>query len=231
MSFYFSLFQIIDSVERLGKDLQLLTSRALRISPRDARANRELLENCQLKLAEVEKVLNNKTHISKITLRKASLLYQVVLVCWRRVARLSAAAGVVEARDAQGLWALMGAAQKHYQILVKALTEQTGVAPTINLQVETAADLESVLRQEFADQGEILKQLDKAVEVFVEEQGLLDTLLGVRKDLQDLRKRQKQFSGPVPVRRAPAVPSVPVAGPVSSPIPVSVPQVAHAVNA
>jgi hypothetical protein len=226
MSFYFSLFQIIDSVERLSKDIQLLTSHALRIGPRDARANRELLENCQIKLAEVEKVLNNKTHISKITLRKAALLYQVVVISWRRVARLSAAAGVVEAQDSHGIWGLLGAAQKHYQVLVKALTEQTGVAPTINLEAEAATNLATVLKQEFADQGEILKHLDKAVEVFGEEQGLLETLMGIRKDLQDLRKRQKQYST--------SVPSSPITVPASGPLPIAhsvVHAVPHAVNA
>ena len=76
MNFYFSLFQLIETVESLGRNVQHLASRALRISPRDARANRELLEKCELKLNEVRVLLNNKTHIRKIVLRKASYLFQ-----------------------------------------------------------------------------------------------------------------------------------------------------------
>ncbi len=197
MSFYFSLYQIIDAVERLGKDIQNLSSKTLRISPRDARANRELLDQCQMKLSEVEKVLNNKTHISKISLRKAALLYQVVLICFRRIERLSAAAGLAKPSDASNLWVLQAAAQKHYQTLVKVLKEQTGIAPSVPLEAESVADLPSALKREFEDQGEILKHLDRAVEVFGEEEGLLDSLMGIRKELQDLRKRQRQFSSAI----------------------------------
>ncbi len=46
--------------------------------PRDARANRELLDQCDVKMREVKNLLNNKTHISKITLRKAALLFQIL---------------------------------------------------------------------------------------------------------------------------------------------------------
>ncbi|GEM_PF-1076490 len=229
MSFYFSLFQIIDAVERLGKDMNHLTGRILRISPRDARANRELLEQCQDKLAEVEKVLHNKTHISKITLRKASLLYQVLGTSWSRVARLSAAAVSIESADeaqVKAIWTLLGNAQKQYQVLVKTLSEQTGVAPMFPLNVEVAGDYSEVLKREIADEADMLKCLDRAVEVFGEEQGLLDTLMVIRKELQDLKKKHRQFQNVAPT-------AAPVAAPAAGPAPKAAPamRLAQAVNA
>ena len=95
MNFYFSLFQLIETVESLGRNVQHLASRALRISPRDARANRELLEQCEMKINEVKVLLNNKTHISKITLRKAALLFQVLDLFYRRLLVLSSATATV----------------------------------------------------------------------------------------------------------------------------------------
>ncbi len=59
MNFYFSLFELMETVDHLEKDIQHLASRALRISPRDARANRELLEQCEMKIRETRLLLNN----------------------------------------------------------------------------------------------------------------------------------------------------------------------------
>src|ERR1041384_3274249 len=99
MNFYFALYQLIETVEGLGKDIQHLAGRALRISPRDARANRELLEQCESKLHEVRNLLHNKTHISKITLRKAALLFQILEVSYHRVMHLAAATANVSPDD------------------------------------------------------------------------------------------------------------------------------------
>ena len=78
----------------MGRNVQHLAGRALRISPRDARANRELLEQCDIKISEVKVLLNNKTHISKITLRKAAILFQI----WK----FSTAAVVLSSATGQG---------------------------------------------------------------------------------------------------------------------------------
>src|SRR5262249_35201206 len=122
MNFYFSLFELMETVEHLEKDIQHLASRALRISPRDARANRELLEQCEMKIRETRLLLNNKTHISKITLRKASLLFQLLETYYRRVLHLSASTanlGLEDETSVKTVWNLLAMAQRQYQSLVK----------------------------------------------------------------------------------------------------------------
>ena len=200
MNFYFSLFQLIETVERLQHDVEHLAGRALRISPRDARANRELLDQCDVKMRDVKNLLNNKTHISKITLRKAALLFQILEISYRRMTHLSAATanfGQDDENSVKTVWQLMAQAQGHYQTLVKTLYELTGIPVALNLTgaVEVAShDLPLVLQKEVAYQQEILKHLEKAIEVFGEEQELADKLALIRKDLLESKKRMKQLA-------------------------------------
>ncbi len=200
MNFYFSLFQLIESVERLERDVQHLASRALRISPRDARANRELLEQCDFKMTEVKNLLNNKTHISKITLRKAALLFQLLEIFYHRVLHLSAATSNVGQDDensVKAVWQILSLAQQHYQSLVKTLFELTGIPVTLTLNgtpEDSAHELSTILQKEASYQQEALKILEKAIEVFGEEQELADQLAQMRKELLEIKKRMKHFS-------------------------------------
>jgi hypothetical protein len=202
MSFYLSLFQLIDTVERLDQDLQHLASRALRISPRDARANRELLEESEQKISQVKNLLNNKTHISKISLRKAAILYQILEISYRRLMQLSAATSNVGPDDEgsiKGVWQLLSLAQKHYQTLVKMVFDMTGIPVTLTVsQVgESPRDFATIVQKEAAAQLETLKYLEKAAEVFGEEEQLSEVLLNMRKELLDFKKRFKHL-GPAP---------------------------------
>ncbi len=205
MNFYFSLFQLIETVESLGRNVQHLASRALRISPRDARANRELLEQCEMKINEVKVLLNNKTHISKITLRKAALLFQVLDLFYRRLLVLSSATATVGQEDEVSiklLWQLLASAQKHYQVIVKTLYDLTGIPVTLTVtghltEPTDAASFQGLLQKEVSLQQESLKQLEKAIEVFGEEQELADRLSLIRKDLLEMKKRFKQYAAPV----------------------------------
>ena len=208
MNFYFSLYQLIETVERLERDVQHLAGRALRISPRDARANRELLDQCDSKVREVKILLNNKTHISKITLRKAAILFQILEISYRRVVHLAGATATVGQEDEDSIktvWQLLSQAQGHYHNLVKTLFEQTGIPVTLTL---TAADavqvqgLSAVLQKEASYQQETLKLLEKAIEVFGEEQELAEQLAGIRKELLESKKRLKHLSPAHPVERA-----------------------------
>lgn len=220
MNFYFSLFQLIETVERLQHDVEHLAGRALRISPRDARANRELLDQCDVKMREVKNLLNNKTHISKITLRKAALLFQILEVSYRRMTHLAAATanfGQDDENSVKVVWQLMAQAQTHYQVLVKTLYDLTGIPVSLNLTgaVEVAShDLNVVLQKEAAYQQETLKHLEKAIEVFGEEQELADKLAVIRKELLDSKKRMKHIAPrrtekvEAPAAVAPATPLV-----------------------
>ncbi len=199
MNFYFSLFQLIETVERLERDVQHLAGRALRISPRDARANRELLEQCESKMHEVKVLLNNKTHISKITLRKAALLFQILDIFYRRMLHLASALSNVGPEDENSTKAvcqMLSLAQGHYQALAKTLFELTGIPVSLNLTGTpevSAHDLSVILQKEAAYQQEALKLLEKAIEVFGEEQDLAEQLAQVRKDLLEMKKRMKHF--------------------------------------
>ncbi len=207
MNFYFSLYQLIETVERLERDVQHLAGRALRISPRDARANRDLLDQCDVKVREVKGLLNNKTHISKITLRKAAILFQILELSYRRVVQLAGATATVGQDDEDSVktvWQFLSQAQNHYHTLVKTLFDLTGIPVTLTL---TAADatqangLSAILQKESAYQQETLKLLEKAIEVFGEEQELADQLAGIRKELLESKKRLKHLSPAHPVEK------------------------------
>jgi hypothetical protein len=208
MNFYFALYQLIETVERLSRDIQHLAGRALRISPRDARANRDLLEQCQSKLGEVRNLLNNKTHISKITLRKTALLFQILELSYRRVMHLASAASNIGPEDESSvktIWHMLSQAQRHHQALVKTLNDMTGIPVTLVLTGEPIAPVhgfEDISRAEMALQQESLKHLEKAIEVFTEEQGLSDILSGIRKELLEVRKRMKHLNPSAPVEKA-----------------------------
>ncbi len=200
MNFYFSLFQLIETVEHLEKDVQHLASRALRISPRDARANRELLEQCESKMHEVKVLLNNKTHISKITLRKAALLFQILEIFYNRVLHLASATsniGPDDENSMKAVWQMLSLAQRHYQALSKTLFELTGIPVSLNItgsQEVSTHELSVILQKETGHQQDALKLLEKAIEVFGEEQELAEQLAQIRKDLLDIKKRMKHFT-------------------------------------
>jgi len=218
MNFYFSLFQLIETVERLHQDIQHLAGRALRISPRDARANRELLEQCESKVREVKGWLNNKTHISKITLRKAAILFQIMEVSHRRVVQLAGATANVGQDDEDSIkavWQLLSMAQKHYQTLVKTLFDLTGIPVTLNLSgaVEEAPhELSGIIQKEASHQQESLKLLERAIEVFGEEQELAEQLTQIRRDLLESKKRMKHL-GPGQAAEKPELAKTPVEKP------------------
>jgi hypothetical protein len=99
---------------------------------------------------------------------------------------------------------MLSLAQRHYQDLVKTLFELTGipVALTLNGSQEASAhELSSILQKESAYQQESLKLLEKAIEVFGEEQELADQLTLVRKDLLEIKKRMKHFSTAHPAEK------------------------------
>lgn len=228
MNFYFSLFQLIETVERLERNVQHLAGRALRISPRDARANRELLEQCESKMHEVKVLLNNKTHISKITLRKAALLFQILDIFYHRMLHLASAisnVGPDDENSMKAVWQMLSMAQNHYQTLAKTLFELTGIPVSLHLSgtPEVAShDLSVILQKEASFQQEALKLLEKAIEVFGEEQDLAEQLAQVRKDLLEMKKRMKHFSTGHPVEKPDFVKTAdkPEAAKVDAPAPV-----------
>jgi hypothetical protein len=198
MNFYFSLFQLIETVERMDREVKHLVGRVLRISPRDARANRELLDQCDAKIGEVKNLLNNKAHISKITLRKAAILYQILNVLHQRVLHLAGATSYIGHDDegsVKATWQMLSMAERHFRTLVKTLHDITGMALQLPMEgaQEPPADLATIIAKEASYQQEALKLLEKATEVFGEDQVLSAQLSQVRKELLESRKRMKHL--------------------------------------
>jgi len=214
MNFYFSLFQLIETVERMDREVKHLAGRVLRISPRDARANQELLEQCGVKIGEVKNLLNNKAHISKITLRKAALLYQILEVLHQRVLHLAGATSSIGQDDegsVKATWQMLSMAERHFRTLVKTLHEITGMElqlPMVGAQ-EAPKGFTAVAQKEASYQQEALKLLEKATEVFGEDQVLSTHLSQVRKELLESRKRMKHLpSAPASVKAEPPAASM-----------------------
>src|SRR5258708_33909656 len=87
-------------------------------------------------------------------------------------------------------------AQKHFKALVKEVFELTGIPGTLNLngaEEDTTHGLSAILQKEASYQQETLKLLERAIEVFGEEQELADQLTQIRKDLLESKKRMKHM--------------------------------------
>jgi hypothetical protein len=92
------------------------------------------------------------------------------------------------------IWQLLSMAQKHYQSLVKTLFDLTGIPVTLTLSgaAETPAhELAVILQKESSYEQETLKLLERAIEVFGEEQELAEQLAQIRKELLESKKRMK----------------------------------------
>jgi hypothetical protein len=150
-------------------------------------------------MREVKNLLNNKTHISKITLRKAAILFQILEISYRRVIHLAGATSYIghdDENSIKAVWQLLSLAQHHYQTLVKTLYELTGIPVALNLtnrDENVDHDFASILQKEASYQQDTLKLLERAIEVFGEEQELADTLSSTRKELLEIKKRMKHF--------------------------------------
>lgn len=198
MNFYYSMYQLIESVDQMEKDVQHLAGGALHSSPRDAMANRKLLEECIAKMREAKNILHNKTHINKVMLHKPSVLFQVLEANYRRVLHLSGAASNAGSGDDEdcmkAIWQLLSLARDHYQTILKSINELTGVPVSLSLsgvEEKTGQGLSEVLQKELGYQMETLKLLEKAIEVSGGELDLAETLVQMRKELIDAKRRLK----------------------------------------
>ena len=72
-----------------------------------------------------------------------------------------------------------------------------------------SSSFQALLQKEVSLQQESLKHLEKAIEVFGEEQELADKLSAIRKDLLDMKKRFKQYVAPATTEKVEAAPLPP----------------------
>ncbi|HJT23814.1 MAG TPA: hypothetical protein VJ873_04520 [bacterium] len=209
MNFYVSISQLLQTIEGLEKNFGFLAERAFRISPRDSRANREILEHCASKMEEAKELLEDNGHISKITLRHASLLLQLFRLSFLRMSHLASATLAFEGdggEPAKAVQPLFLTASRHFTLLKEVLSDLTGIP--LSLELHGAGDKKDqgldVFQREESYQQLSLSLLDKAIEIFDEEPELLETLAAIRQDLVETRKKIKRLTTVMPARKSQA---------------------------
>lgn len=211
MNFYISISQLIQAAEDLENNLRYLSERSFRISPRDSRANRDLLKKCAAKIKEAREVLGEDTHLSKISLRHAALLGQIFQLSFRRMALLASAVSGSEeetqdsARSAQDLFS---GAYRHYGLLQETLTKLAGIPVLLKLDgpPEKGDGALGLFQREESYRNQILGLLSKALEVFDEEPELFDTLHQIRQDLLQAKRKGRRLTATPAANAAPPSP-------------------------
>ncbi len=199
MNFYVSIFQLIQTVENLERDFGHLAGRAFRISPRDSHANRGILEQCSAKVGEVRALMGRNAHLSKTSLRHVSLLSQIFQLCFRRMVHLAAAVpgpGQEEGNYAKAVRYLLSSAARHYGIMERRLSGLAGISLTLDLYEppEKKAEGADLFQREESYLRETLKLLERAVEAFDEERELLESLILIRREIVEIRRKFKSFA-------------------------------------
>lgn len=211
MNYNFSFYQINKNTEALEQEFRFLAAHALRMIPRDARTNRDILEQCSARIEEARNILSRKASIDKIAVRQTHFLFEAVQLTYRRVINLAAAANHIGWEDneqVKQVWEMLRAAQAQYRILTECLNSMTGlpVSLTLNEPLDSVAKPGDIYEKELALQSESLKLLEKAVETCSEEQDLVDKLAFVRKQLiQSKRQIKKQVTSQTAAAAEPAL--------------------------
>lgn len=194
MNFYFTIYQMIETSERLEGGMKYLAAHALSTSPRDGQANRALLEQCGDMLQGVRELLTSKSHISKVQLRRTAILFQALEIAHRRVLHLAGAALPDDEGSLDGLWGLLCHAKRDYRDLRAGLGERMGTPLYLELSGEDKErSFREILQKESALQEELLKLIERAIEVFGEESELISRLTFLRKGLLEERKNVKRL--------------------------------------
>jgi hypothetical protein len=199
MNFYFSLNHLIDTTARSIQLAENLSSQAIRVSPKDGRSNRDILDQYCLLLREADGLLKRKISIGKIAIRRPVLLFQALSIAYQRVLNLAGVSfelGHGNQAEGRKTWQLLYIAQKHYRMLGALMGELTGGPVTLAApaEMETAhQDIYTILQREFSYQQETLKLVDKAIQVFGASENVMAKLFTIRKDLTDAKWGMQQM--------------------------------------
>lgn len=207
MNFYVSISQLLQATESLEKNLNHLAERAFRVIPRDSRANREILEEAAAKMKEAKELLEENPHLSKISLRHASLLLQIFRLSFFRMTHLAFAKLNLKEEEKEALETvdfLFLVACRHFAVLKRLLSDLAGVPLTLELEGPDEKEVEgvSVFRREESYHRTSINLLEKAIELFDDEPALLDSLVRIRQELLDSRKKMRHFMAIQPVQKA-----------------------------
>lgn len=210
MNFYVSTSELIQTFEGLEKNLGFLAERAFRISPRDSRANREILEQCAAKVEEAKDLLEGNPHIGKTPLRHAALLLQIFHLSFQRMNHLANAVANLAGKsedEARAIQHLFSEACRQLGTLQKVLSGLAGIPLTLELRGNDGKKQgQGVFQTEESLQRESLTLLDKATEIFDEDPELLDVLMLIRQELVESKKKIRKFGAAAPAPK-PAVPT------------------------
>jgi len=175
-----------------------LAERSFRISPRDARANREILEQCAAKVEDMRNLLEENAHLSKVALRHSSLLLQIFHISFLRMLHLASASQNFEEEEpdtAKSLQAFFPMALRHFNRLKQLLSDLAGIPLVLEVQSQEdeARTALEVFQKEESYQQSSIGLLDKAVEYFDEDPELQGLLVTIRQDLVESRKKIRRL--------------------------------------
>ncbi len=193
MNFYLMFYQLLENVERIEAGAGYLAAHANRISPRDGQANRELLEECGKKLREVKKLMGVKSHVSKVHLRRTATIFQALDLAHRRVLNLSGVSNP-SGDDGDDFWEIFSRSRQDYALLADLLSARMGfpiLAPVHPL--EPIESLAAIAQRERRLRDELIRSIEKGIEIFDEERELTEKLIVVRKSLLESKKYTKRL--------------------------------------
>ncbi len=194
MNFYFLFYQLMETAGKLEEGARYLAAHSLRLSPSGSQANRVLLEECGKSFGDVRKLMFSKSHISKVQLRRTAVIFQIMEIAHRRVLNLAAISFPGEGKSIEAIWWFLHQAQRDYRTLRTALSERMGSTVLVALpDTDSEREIGIILQKESALREEMIKQLERGIEIFDEERELTDQLALIRKNLIESRKHMKQF--------------------------------------
>lgn len=194
MNFYFLFYQLMESAGRLEEGAWNLAAHSLRLSPSNGQSNRALLEECGKRSGDIRKLMFSKSQISKVQLRRTAIIFQILEIAHQRVLNLAGISYPEKGKSMEAIWWFLHEAQRDYQTIHGALSERMGSAVLMRLPDRGAEKEERIiLQKESALREEMIKQIEKGIEVFDEERELTDKLALIRRNLIESRKHMKQF--------------------------------------
>jgi hypothetical protein len=194
MNYYFLFYQLMETTDRLEKEARYLADHSLSLSPRDGQANRDLLEDCGERIGEGKKMMYAKSRIRKVQLRRTAVAFQILKMAHQRVLNLAGTSFPANENSAKTLWGFLFQAQKDLQNLQTAFSAMAGMSVEVRLP-NIAADrsFTLVLKNESLIREEMIKQIERGIEIFDEEREFTDQLAVIRKNLIEARRNMKQF--------------------------------------
>jgi hypothetical protein len=194
MNFYFLFYQLMETAGRMEKGAWYLAAHSLRLSPKDGQANRVLLEESGKKFGDIRKLMFSKSHISKVQLRRTAVIFQILEIAHQRVLNLAGISFPGEGKSIEAIWWFLRQAQRDYQTIRSALSERMGSTVLVALpDTDVERKVSVILQKESELREEMIKQLERGIEIFDEERELTDQLALIRKNLIESRRHMKQL--------------------------------------